>query len=269
MQPVATADVADPAEVGRARARSTERYVPFLAVVAIGALWWAGYRYTRFVANPVDVAAELPSFLTTADTWVHIASTARRVALGLLAGVTAGATTALLMTWSETARRVLGVYVALALRVPSTIAAILALAVFQRSELAYLAVVGVITFPFVAVGLLHGLDDTDGRLDSMARVYRVGGLHKLRHILLPSIAPFVFSSLRNAHALAWKVIVIAEIFGTASEGFGARFNLAFDYFRLVDLMLWLLVFVTFVLVVDYGVLRMIERYVFRWRRQKG
>ena len=255
-----------PAAAGRP---TWERLAPLLSVAALGVLWWVGYRTTRFIASPFEVAGELPEFLSRGETWTHIAYTVRRVAIGLLVGVAAGAAVAVAMTWNRAAKRILGVYVALALRLPSTIAAILALAVFQRSETAYVAVVGVITFPFVAVGLLHGMEATDRRLDSLAVVYRISVLNRLRHVLLPSIAPFIFSSLRNAHALAWKVIVVAEIFGTATLGFGARFNLAFDYFQLVDLMLWLLVFVAFVLVADYGILRMIERYVFRWRVQKG
>lgn len=244
---------------------SLERALPLAAIVALGLLWWVGSSVTEYVASPAAVAAELPSFLSSSETWGHIGSTAGRVATGLLLGVATGVVTALAMSWSAPVKGVLGIYIALVLRMPSTIAAILALAVFQRSETAYIAVVAVITFPFVAIGLLHGMEGTDRRLDSLATVYRISATAKIRHIVLPSVAPFVFSSLRNAHALAWKVIVVAEIFGTATSGFGARFNLAFDYFQLVDLMLWLLVFVTFVLVADYVVLRMIERYVFRWR----
>ena len=251
-----------------AAGRRLERLLPVISIVAMGVLWWVGNRYTRFIASPTDVLGSLPTFLSDSETWVHIGLTLWRVAAGLFIGVLAGTTSALLMSRFHVAKKVLGVYVALALRVPSTIAAIVAIAMFQRSELGYLLVVAVITFPFIVIGLLDGLEEADTSLEEMVQVYHVGTTSRIRHLLLPFIAPFVFSSLRNAHALAWKVIVVAEIFGAAARGFGGRFNHAFDHFELEQLMLWLLVFVAFVLSADYGVLRAVERRVFRWRPTK-
>lgn len=245
-----------------------ERALPVLAVIAMGLMWWGGYRFTRFIASPAEVLGSLPAFLAQGETWLHIGITLQRLLFGLVLGTVTGVASALAMTRYRPADRILGVYVALALRLPSAIAAIIALAVFQRSELGFVAVIAVITWPFVTVGLLDGLASSDGRLDAMSQIYHVRGIAKLRHVVLPGTAPYLFSALRNAHALAWKIIVVAEIFGAAVEGFGGRFNHAFDHFLLVELMQWLLVFIAFVLTADYGLLRSIERRVFRWRDGK-
>ena len=100
-----------------------------------------------------------------------------------------------------------------ALRTPSAIAAILALAIFKGSEIGYVLVVALITFPYMAVELRDGLASADRELDEMARVYRFGLIAQVRHVGAPFIAPYIFAALRNSHALAWKVIVVAEIFG--------------------------------------------------------
>ncbi|WP_157056457.1 hypothetical protein [Pseudorhodobacter aquimaris] len=79
------------------------------------------------------------------------------------------------------------------------------------------------------------------------------------------MAPYIFSALRNAHALSWKVIVVAEIFGAARSGFGARFEHAWEYMIMIEVHLWLLVFMLIVLIAEYGLIRNLEKFTFRWR----
>ena len=79
------------------------------------------------------------------------------------------------------------------------------------------------------------------------KCYHLGLIARIRHISAPFIAPFIFAALRNAHALAWKVIVVAEIFGTARAGFGPKFKHGVDYMIMIDVHLWLLVFMAIVL----------------------
>jgi len=236
------------------------------AIALLFPAWWLAHRHTTFIADPLVVAEALPAFLGDPETWRHIGITVWRVAVGLFLGVAIGAVVAFAMRLSDLSRSVFSLYVTIALRTPSAIAAILALAIFQRSEIGYMAVVAFITFPFMTIGLLDGLRSADRQLDEVAQIYRLGTWALIRHILLPFLAPFVFSAFRNAYALAWKVIVVAEIFGAAKEGFGARFNYAWDYLLMIDVHLWLLVFIVLVLFVEYGVIRVLERHVFRWRK---
>ena len=105
----------------------------------------------------------------------------------------------------------------------------------------------------------------DHDLDEMAQVYHLGLLTKIQHVWAPFVAPYIFSALRNAHALAWKVIVVAEIFGAAKTGFGAKFEHAWSYMIMIEVHLWLLVFMAIVLFAEYGLIRTAEKYVFRWR----
>ena len=126
-------------------------------------------------------------------------------------------------------------------------------------------VVAFITFPYMAVGLRDGLASADRDLDEMSQVYHLNLLTQIRHVWAPFVAPFIFAALRNAHALAWKVIVIAEIFGAAKSGFGTRFKHAWDYMLMTEVHLWLLVFIAIVLFAEYGVIRQAEKFVFRWR----
>jgi NitT/TauT family transport system permease protein len=239
--------------------------LPMASLGSLLLLWVLFYDSTRFLPAPSRVIDEAPEFLSDSETWSHVYVSLRRLFLGLGAGVAIGVAVATLMRANDRLRHLLSVYVGISLRVPSTIAAIMALVAFKRAEFGYPAVIAFITFPFVTVGLADGLASADRKLDDMARLYRLGPVARFRHVLAPFAAPFIFGALRNAHALAWKVIVVVEIFGAAEQGIGSEFNFAFRSFLLVDLMLWLLLFMVVLLALDYGALRMVERFVGRWR----
>lgn len=237
----------------------------YLALLLLIPAWFLAHQHTTFIENPVTVAKALPHFLSDPATWTNIGITLARVVFGLLMGVVAGFVAAFAMTRSRLLGDVLSYYVTAALRTPSAIAAILALAIFKGSEAGYVLVVAFITFPYMAVGLRDGLASADHDLDEMAQVYHLGLLTKIQHVWAPFVAPYIFSALRNAHALAWKVIVVAEIFGAAKTGFGAKFEHAWSYMIMIEVHLWLLVFMAIVLFAEYGLIRTAEKYVFRWR----
>jgi NitT/TauT family transport system permease protein len=99
----------------------------------------------------------------------------------------------------------------------------------------------------------------------MAKVYRRSWMDRLRHVAIPEMAPHMFAAFRNAHALAWKLVVVTEVF-SQQTGIGYKYKKAFDYFELNELMVWLFFFLVVVFSVEYVVLRPLERRSARWRR---
>jgi NitT/TauT family transport system permease protein len=241
--------------------------------VSLVALWWIGSMKTTFIPPIGEVLATVPDFFSGEDilygnVWGDVAATVRRVFGALAAAMAAGFVAAYVMARGGLGGRVVARYVNLMLGVPSTIAALLGLFIFKRSEIGVYVVVAIITFPFVALTLVQGLKAADRRLDDMGDVYRFGTLTHARHVSLPHLVPYTFAALRNEYAHAWKVVVLAELFAV-NTGMGARFARAFDRFALVDVMLWLLLFMVVMLGTEYLVLRPLERYVLRWRRPSG
>ena len=235
-----------------------------LGLASLLALWWVGSRRTLFVPELGEVFSALPRFLVRGDIWVDVGATVRRVTVALAAAIVVGFGAAWLIVRGGLAGKVASRYVSITLGLPSTIAALLALFIFRRSETGVYVVVALITFPFVALTLVEGLRAADRRLDEMSAVYRVSRLEHVRHVWLPHLVPYTFAAVRNEYAHAWKVVVLAELFAVNS-GMGARFARAFDRFLLVDVMHWLLLFIAILLVTEYLVLAPLERYVLRWR----
>lgn len=241
-----------------------ERLLGALGLLSFVGLWFIGSATTTFVPSLVEVASALPDFLTKEDIYADIVPSLLRVVGALALAVFVGFWAALAMARTRFWGMVVGRYVDLAIGVPSTIAALLALFIFKRSEVGVFAVVAFASFPFVALTLRQGFLAADSRLDEMSRVYRFGGWAHIRHVLMPHLVPYTMSALRNEYAHAWRVVVLAELFAVNS-GIGWRFAQAFDRFQLIEVALWLLTFMVLLLGTEYGVLRPLERRVLRWR----
>lgn len=240
--------------------------------IALGAAGIAclvlGYWYAsgaREILPPLaHVLDALPAFIADSQTLADIGMTTQRVVVALVAGMALGFATALLMERTRLVGQVASRYVTVAFGVPSTLAALLALYVFKRSELGVYVVVALIVFPFAAATFSEGLRARDRRLDQVSQLYGLSRVARLRHLDLPQLAPFALASARNEYAHAWRVVILAELFAT-SDGMGAAFARAFDRFELVTVMLWLIVFVVLLLGSEYVVLRPAERRLLRWR----
>lgn len=243
---------------------TTERVFGALGLLTFVALWALGSATTTFVPAIGEVASAVPDFLTKEDIYKDIAPSIMRVVGALIVAVLVGFWAAYAMARGGFVGMVVARYVDLALGLPSTIAALLALFIFKRSEVGVYVVVAIACFPFVALTLRQGFISLDSRLEDMSCVYRFSTVFKIRHVSIPHLVPYTLSAIRNEYAHAWRVVVLAELFAVNS-GIGWRFAQAFDRFLLVQVALWLLTFMVVLLGTEYCVLRPLERWALRWR----
>jgi len=248
----------------RKRSQAFDLALGGLGLASLVLLYWVGSRTTTFVPPIGDLFSQVPTFLSEEEIWPDVLATVQRVFGALGIAMVVGFLAAYVMNRDGLWGLVIDRYVSLMLGIPSTIAALLALFIFKRSEVGVYFVVAIITFPFVALTLLQGLRAADRKLDEMSHVYRLGQVAHARHVAGPHLVPYTFAALRNEYAHAWKVVVLAELFAV-NTGMGARFARAFDRFLLVDAMLWLLLFILILLGTEYLLLLPTERRILRWR----
>jgi NitT/TauT family transport system permease protein len=231
-------------------------------------LWSLLYDYTTFLPSPGEVLEEARSMFGNTDVFAPILGSLWRLLLGLVIGFVAGLMLALQSTRGVFLAQVTNTYVRIALTVPSLLVALLGLVIFGISDWAAVLTVAVIVFPFAAVPMIEGVKSLDPELQKMGHVYRMSRMSVIRHVVLPHMAPFLFSAIRNSHALGWKVLIVAEIFSVQS-GIGQQFNRAFSLFDLPRVIVWLVIFLLIIGFIEYGVLAVFERRVFRWRSNRN
>jgi NitT/TauT family transport system permease protein len=226
-------------------------------------VWSLVHEVRDFVPTPIDVARDFPAFLSDQDVVGATWTTLQRVIIGMAIGFAAALLAVAASAGRRTASTVINTYVFLTLSLPSIATSLIGLMVFGLSGVGVIAVVAVETFPFIAIGLSSAIRAVDPRLGEMASVYKLSFWQQLRHVTIPQITPALMSAVRNAHALAWKIAIIAEIV-LDQAGIGKEFSDAFDYFQLNEVIGWLLVFIIVYMTLEYGILRALEKRLYRW-----
>jgi len=97
----------------------------------------------------------------------------------------------------------------------------------------------------------------------MAEAFDAGSSQTWRSIILPYLLPYLFATMRIVLAVAWKIMLVAEIFGSQS-GVGFVVNDMFIGQRNDMIMAWALPMMFGVLVVERG-LKKVEERQFAWR----
>lgn len=122
--------------------------------------------------------------------------------------------------------------------------------------------------PFVVSNVAEGVRDVPKDLIDMARAYHVSRSHLIRHVILPSLMPFLFAGFRYALSIGWKSLVLAEAFGSDS-GAGWMLRFWYDAHRIPSLIGYAGFFVIFAVLVDQVFFKWLQNYIFRWRPPVG
>ena len=151
--------------------------------------------------------------------------------------------------------------------IPGITYAVMALVVLGISVLGPVISVGLVSMPYVAINVAEGLDSVDRRLVQMSDAFGRNRSAVVRHVLVPSAAPFAFAGVRLSFALAWKVEQLTEVFGSSS-GVGFQIRVEFEDFSIPGMLAWVLLFIVFMILLERFVLVRLERYLFRWRLEE-
>ena len=122
------------------------------------------------------------------------------------------------------------------LTVPAVCWAFLSVLWFGISDAAPILTIVLIVFPFVVMNVWEGTKAMEKDLIEMGDgLSRPIAILMLRKVFIPQLMPYIFSSLRIALSLSWKIALVAEAFGGGS-GVGQELINWFQDTR-VDMML--------------------------------
>ena len=192
--------------------------------------------------------------------------TLTRIFKGLGLCMLIGTSIGLLMGIKKNFESFMDSWIMVLLTFPAICWAFLSVLWFGLSETAPLLTIVLIVFPFVSMNIWEGTKALEKELVDMATVYRANRWLMLRKVLIPQLMPYIFSAMRIALSLSWKIALVGEAFGVSS-GVGQKLIYWFEDTR-VDMMLtWGLSFMILMVVIEFVVFRLWERHTFAWRHQ--
>ncbi len=243
------------------------------AIVSVFLLWqvasWVTFLLTETYTLPTPYVVFREMILETiwgdfSKFLLNLVSSLIRIVIGfgisLLIGVPMGIIMGIRRYWEA----FFGDYVVIGLTIPSLAWAIIGVLWFGIQPLTPIFATFMITFPYITINIWEGMKDVDKELVDMARAFGVRRGKIIRRIYIPSLMPFFFASIRFGFAVAWKIVILAEVFG-AESGIGYMISYWYHMFNMRQVLAWVVVFTILMFALEYGVIRPIERKVLSWR----
>jgi NitT/TauT family transport system permease protein len=196
--------------------------------------------------------------------WEHFAATLPRFALGIAISMVLGIFSGVLIGGSKIAEAVLKDTLLVLVALPAIIWAFLTQMWLGLGDDAVVITTFLSAFPFVAVNVVQGIQAVPRDLRRMSGAFHVASYRRLRHLLLPAVAGYIFAGLRFAVIIGWNAVLLGEWF-SSSEGVGWRARYWYDANRYQGFVAWVLVFIGFIVLLDRLVLVRLQRRAFRWR----
>ena len=219
-----------------------------------------------FVPGPITLIDRMILVYGDPATYPVVLLTITRILEGLFVCMIIGTAIGLLMGIRSDVEAFFDSWIMVLLTFPAICWAFLSILWFGLSEIAPILTIVLIVFPFVAVNVWEGTKALDKDLVNMAHVYKANRSMMVRKVLIPQLMPFIFSGVRIALSLSWKIALVGEAFGVSS-GVGQKLIYWFEDTR-VDMMLaWGVSFMIFMVLVDLIVFRLWEKRTFAWRHQ--
>ncbi len=125
----------------------------------------------------------------------------------------------------------------------------LAIIWFGISDVTVVFVISMVLVPFAIINMREGLNNLDGERLEMAASFSRSGWRRFWLVVLPSLLPFVFATIRISFGVAWKVALTAELFG-GNTGLGYLLNLARQDFDMPLVLGVIIIIVAFVYSTD-------------------
>jgi len=244
-----------------ARARAS-----VLSLLGLLAIWWAAAWIAASPLLPDPVGVWQAAVVETgAGYFGHLGATLLRVTAAFVIAMAIGSAIGIALGMDARADAAFGTWLTVFLNLPALVTIILCYVWFGLTEAAAIAAVAINKIPNVAATLREGGRALSRDLAEMAQVYELSWSARLRHVVLPQMAPFFAVAARNGLALVWKIVLVVELLGRPN-GVGYAIHLHFQLFDVAAILAYAIGFILVVQAIEFGLLEPWERWARRWRR---
>ncbi len=247
---------------------SDTRLTPFLSILGFLSLWVVAAVLTddaQLLPTPWALLPKFAQELASGELLTHLGATIIRVIWAFVLAMSLGTAIGLAMGRSARLNRWLDPWLVIFLNLPALVLIVLCYLWIGLTEAAAIIAVTLNKIPNVATVVREGGRALDPALDAMAQVYRLSWWRRMRHVILPQLAPFITAAARSGVAVIWKIVLVVEFLGRSS-GVGFQIHLYFQLFDVGMVLVYALSFIAVMLLVEWLLLQPWERRAGRWRR---
>ena len=239
-----------------------------LSLAALIALWAvaAALVQSRLLPGPLAVGAVTLAEIRSGELPFQLGCTLARVigsfSIAMLLGTVAGYA----MGRSKAIDRYADPWLIVLINMPALVTIIFAYVWIGLNETAAIVAVAINKLPNVTVVMREGTRALDPELEEMAKAFQFTGLSRIRHVVIPQLAPYLAASSRSGLSIVWKIVLVVELLGRPN-GVGFVLGSAFSLFDMARILSYAICFIVVMLVIESLLVQPIERRANRWRRR--
>ena len=226
----------------------------------------AALAQSRLLPDPLQVAAAIAAETRNGELPFNMACTLARVTAAFAIAMLLGVGIGYVMGRSRRVDRYADPWLVVLINLPALVTIIFAYIWIGLTETAAILAVAINKLPNVVVTMREGVRALDPELDEMAAAYRFGPLKRLRHVVLPQLAPYLAAASRSGLSIVWKIVLVVELIGRPN-GVGFVLGSAFSLFDMTRILAYAISFIVLMLVIENLLVQPIERRANRWRRR--
>jgi NitT/TauT family transport system permease protein/sulfonate transport system permease protein len=213
--------------------------------------------------GPVSVAQRLWVFVTSARDLGHLGASLFHVASAISISFVIGSLLAIIPYYVPVLRFAIERRIGPFLNAFSAIGwTLLSIMWFGVTPLTVIFAISAVLVPFALVNMAAGLANIDAEMIEMAGSFTRKRGRMFALVIVPSLYPFIFATLRIMFGVAWKVTLTAELFG-GNSGLGYMINLARQEFDTATIFAAIILIIAFVHGMDRYVLGPLQGSVSR------
>jgi NitT/TauT family transport system permease protein len=226
----------------------------------------AGWLDRFYFSSPSEIAVRVWELFRGGSVWVHLATTISEATLSFVIGVLIGVAVGFLLGRRAWMARLLDPYLRLANAIPRVVLAPMFLLWFGLGIWSKVALGVTVVFFIVFFNTYQGVRDVSPALINSVRMLGASETQLVRHVLVPSVLTWIFSSLHLSIGFSIIAAVVGEYLGS-SRGVGYMIAQSEGVLDTTGVFAGIAILSGLVLVVGAGVAR-IERRMLRWKPQR-
>lgn len=239
-----------------------------VSLFAFIALWQYGHASlgAMLIPAPDVVFARAVNILANASERQNVILTLYRASIGISLALTIGISAGLIAGSSRTLSLLTRPIITVLLGTPPIIWVVLAIFWYSMGSTSVIFTVTITTLPLVFAAAQMSVMTLPTPLSEMLSSYRVPLARRLKAFYLPHILRQLLPALIVAVGTGLKITVMAELLGS-NDGIGSAIGSARAMLDTVDVMAYVVLIVTIIMSIEYGLLEPLRRLFDVTRRQ--
>ncbi len=241
-----------------------QRFVQVGSVLVLVATWAVASIAIgpKILPGPGEVFPRFADLVTTAKFVGPLVESMSRTVVGFGVGFVGGVAYGIAAAKLPWLARAGSIPFNILLFAPTLVIIFLLLVMFGPALPTIALIAGLVVGPNVAVFMRDVMGDIDQEILGMADSFKVSSHRRVLDIYLPYLVPTMLAATRIGFSMAWKVVMLSEVFGFPG-GLGFQVRISYTAYDLPLLLAWLSIFILALLLVEQ-LIRGGERTFVKW-----